>query len=42
MDGMKEAVAASVTRGIYTAVFQTPEKQNEQSPDATIHLFEGD
>ena len=24
------------------AVFQNPEKQNEQSPDATIHMFERD
>ncbi len=27
---------------VQIAVFQKPEKQNEQSPDATIHLFEGD
>jgi hypothetical protein len=27
---------------VQIAVFQNPEKQNEQSPDATIHLFEGD
>ncbi|MCE5251523.1 hypothetical protein LLG96_15035 [bacterium] len=27
---------------VQIAVFQSPEKQNEQSPDATIHLFAGD
>ena len=27
---------------VQIAVFQSPEKQNEQSPDATIHLFELD
>ena len=27
---------------VQIAVFQNPEKQNEQSPEATIHLFEGD
>ena len=27
---------------VQIAVFQTAEKQNEQSPDATIHMFEGD
>jgi hypothetical protein len=27
---------------VQIAVFQNPEKQNEQSPDATIHMFEGD
>lgn len=27
---------------VQIAVFQNPEKQNEQSPDATIHLFEED
>ena len=26
---------------VQIAVFQNPEKQNVQSPDATIHLFEG-
>ena len=27
---------------VQIAVFQNPEKQNEQSPEATIHLFEED
>ena len=27
---------------VQIAVFQNPEKQNEQSPDATIHMFEED
>ena len=27
---------------VQIAVFQTTEKQNEQSPDATIHMFEED
>jgi len=27
---------------VQIAVFHNPEKQNEQSPDATIHLFEED
>ena len=27
---------------VQIAVFQNPEKQNEQSPDATIHMFERD
>ena len=26
---------------VQIVLFQTPEKQNYQSPDATIHLFEG-
>ncbi len=27
---------------VQIAVFQNPEKQNEQNPDATIHLFDED
>jgi uncharacterized protein (DUF736 family) len=42
----KDYLAGQLDLGVFgkvqIAVFQTPEKQNEQSPDATIHLFEGD
>ncbi len=27
---------------VHIAVFQNPEKKNDQSPNATIHLFEED
>jgi len=31
-----------VLGNVQIAVFNNSEKQNEQSPDASIHMFEGD
>ena len=42
----KDYLAGTLDLGVLgkvqIAVFQTTEKQNEQGPDATIHMFEGD
>jgi uncharacterized protein (DUF736 family) len=41
-DYLTGQIDLGVLGNVQIAIFQTQEKQNEQSPDATIHLFEED